>query len=52
MPFPGHHNLWVDDHDGVLSERAAPFLQGGLDVGEATTRWPAISRRALATPTA
>jgi anti-sigma regulatory factor (Ser/Thr protein kinase) len=32
---PGHHNLSVYDDDGVLSARTAPFLEAGVDAGEA-----------------
>jgi anti-sigma regulatory factor (Ser/Thr protein kinase) len=32
---PGHHNLSVYDDDGDLSARSAPFLQSGVDAGEA-----------------
>jgi hypothetical protein len=32
---PGHHNLSVYDDDGDLGARSAPFLQVGVDAGEA-----------------
>jgi anti-sigma regulatory factor (Ser/Thr protein kinase) len=32
---PGHHNLSVYDDDDHLSAQTAPFLQGGVDAGEA-----------------